>query len=47
MEGRGSTTAGIAQMVSQQIGSTIVDKTGLTGNYDYSLSFMPPDGGGP
>jgi bla regulator protein blaR1 len=31
----------LAQLISQQIGSTVVDKTGLTGRYDVSLKFAP------
>lgn len=33
--------ASLAQMISQQISATVVDKTGLTGNYDFTLLFMP------
>lgn len=36
-----STMASLAQMISHQISATVVDKTGLTGKYDYTLSFMP------
>jgi uncharacterized protein (TIGR03435 family) len=33
----------VAQLVgilSQRLGSPVIDKTGLTGNYDFKLSFM-------
>lgn len=46
----------IVSMISRTIGSTVIDKTGLTGKYDYTLSFapdenmragmLPPPGGG-
>lgn len=46
--------ASLSQLLSQQIGATVVDKTGLTGKYDFTLSFTPdnfminghPPGGG-
>jgi bla regulator protein blaR1 len=41
MEGHGTTMPALAQMLSQQMGATVVDKTGLTGSYDVTLSFMP------
>jgi len=62
MTGRGhleSTGTGIPFLIhvlSGQVGRTIVDKTGLTGSYDYSLQWTPddapppmagPDGGPP
>lgn len=31
----------LARMISLQIGSPVVEKTGLTGDYDFSLSFAP------
>jgi uncharacterized protein (TIGR03435 family) len=33
----------IVHMISLHLGSTVVDKTGLTGIYDYSLSFTPDE----
>jgi len=58
LDARGATMASLSQLISQQIGATVVDKTGLTGKYDFTLSFMPdmavgsgpmmrPPGGGP
>jgi bla regulator protein blaR1 len=41
LDARGTTTASLSQIISQQIGATVVDKTGLTGKYDLTLSFMP------
>ncbi|HWE84496.1 MAG TPA: M56 family metallopeptidase [Terracidiphilus sp.] len=47
LDARSATMEGLIQILSEQTGSTIVDKTGLTGKYDFSLSFMPEDGTGP
>jgi len=58
LDARGASMASLSQIISQQIGATVVDKTGLTGKYDLTLSFMPdnfmlnghmmgPGGGGP
>ena len=41
MSARGSTMPFLAQLISQQLGATVVDKTGLTGKYDFTLSFTP------
>lgn len=38
-----ATIESLVEMVSQQIGITIVDKTGLTGKYDYTLSWTPDE----
>ena len=40
----------LAEMLTNQVGSPVVDKTGLTGEYDYTLEFSPeglPGGGMP
>src|ERR1035441_3071084 len=34
-------------VLSRQIGRTVIDKTGLTGNYDFTLEFTQEGGGGP
>ena len=47
LETHASTMAILVRMISQQTGSTVVDKTGLTGSYDYTLSFTPDQGNGP
>ena len=56
LESRGATMATLSQLLSQQISATVVDKTGLTGKYDFTLSFTPdnfminghpPGGAGP
>ena len=36
--------ATIVKLLSQQLGRTIVDKTGLTGNYDVKLRWTPDSG---
>lgn len=41
--GHRASMASMTRMISLQIGSTVVDKTGLTGVYDYSLSFAPDE----
>ena len=37
----GTPITSLAQLISQQISATVVDKTELTGNYDFTLSFTP------
>ena len=39
--------AALAQMLSQQLGRTVVDQTGLKDNYDVSLEWTPEPGQGP
>jgi len=43
MNARDASLASIARMLSMPLGSTVVDKTGLTGTYDFSLEFAPDD----
>jgi bla regulator protein blaR1 len=43
IEGQGSTMDNLAHVLSPTVGRTIVDKTGLTGNYDYTLHWTPDD----
>ena len=53
MEAEGSNMQGLARILSMQLGRSVVDQTGLTGNYDYSLNWTPDNapppmpGGGP
>ena len=47
LETHASTMALLAHLLSQQLGSTVVDKTGLTAVYDYTLTFTPDQGAGP
>lgn len=45
-----ATMAQVAQMLSTQVQRTVIDKTGLEGNFDFLLTFMPdqlPQGLGP
>ncbi len=39
--GQDSTIEGLIREISHQTGNTVVDQTGLTGKYDYTLSWMP------
>jgi uncharacterized protein (TIGR03435 family) len=43
MTGHGASMTSIARWISLDLGSTVIDKTGLTGNYDYTLSFAPDE----
>jgi bla regulator protein blaR1 len=43
LESEGTTTEMLARALSQQLGRTVADKTGLTGNYDYTLQWTPDD----
>jgi len=47
LECHAASLASLVQTISEQLGSTVVDKTGLTGNYDFTLSWMPDEGSGP
>jgi uncharacterized protein (TIGR03435 family) len=49
MTAQGSSMTFLSTMLSRQLGRTVVDKTGLTGSYDYTLTYTPEDmsaGGG-
>jgi len=43
IESEGTPTQFLAHVLSQQLGKTVVDKTGLTGKYDYTLQWTPDD----
>ena len=43
LEAEGSDTQMLARVLSQQLGRTVIDKTGLTGSYDYTLQWTPDD----
>jgi bla regulator protein blaR1 len=50
LEANGAQMDMLAHVLSGQVGRTVIDKTGLTGNYDFSLHFTPehmPAGMGP
>jgi bla regulator protein blaR1 len=40
---QGVTTENFARWLSQKLGRTVVNETGLTGNYDFALSWTPGD----
>jgi uncharacterized protein (TIGR03435 family) len=44
VDGRKLTAAGLARFLSGQIGRTIVDQSGLTGKYDFKLTWAPDMG---
>jgi bla regulator protein BlaR1 len=44
IQSRGGTTAFLAHALSGMLGRTVVDETGLTGNYDFSLNWTPDEG---
>ena len=37
LDAHGASMDSLAHMISQQLGSTVIDKTGLTGKYEYNL----------
>lgn len=41
---RKATMSLLAQFLSQRLGRTVVDNTGLPGNYDFSLEWVPGEG---
>jgi uncharacterized protein (TIGR03435 family) len=41
LTGQGATLAPLVEQLSLQLGRTVLDKTGLTGNYDFSLRWAP------
>jgi bla regulator protein blaR1 len=43
LEAQGTGMPVLAHMLSRELGRTVVDKTGLTGDYDYSLKWKPDD----
>jgi uncharacterized protein (TIGR03435 family) len=53
LEANGTDMQGLARVLSMQLGRSVEDKTGLTGNYDYTLNWTPDNapppipGGGP
>jgi uncharacterized protein (TIGR03435 family) len=47
LESTGTTTEMLAHVLAQQLGRTVVNKTALTGNYDYTLQWTPDDVGTP
>lgn len=43
IESEGTETKFLVHVLSQQLGKTVVDKTGLSGRYDYTLQWTPDD----
>jgi uncharacterized protein (TIGR03435 family) len=46
LEGHGASMESLAHAIEQQLGGTVVDKTGLTGRYDYTLKWSREGGAG-
>ena len=44
LESHGTSIDPLAHELSRALGRTVFDKTGLTGNYDYTLEWTPDDG---
>ncbi len=44
MEGMGTTTKGLAAVLSSIVGRPVTDETGLTGQYDFKLDWTPDPG---
>jgi uncharacterized protein (TIGR03435 family) len=42
--GQGVPVSNLVRMLATQLGRTVVDKTGLTGNYDFTLKWAPDPG---
>lgn len=47
LNAQGVPMTGLARLLSLQLGSTVVDKTGLGGRYDFKLNFAPDHAPGP
>ena len=47
LTGQGITIVNLVRVLSQQLGRTIVDKTRLTGKYDFTLQWTPDERPGP
>ena len=44
LTGQAVSIQSLAHLLSQQLGRTVLDRTGLTGNYDFSLQWTPDEG---
>jgi uncharacterized protein (TIGR03435 family) len=47
LTGQGVPLTFLVSQLSRHLGRTVLDKTGLTGNYDFTLQWTPDDGQGP
>ncbi len=45
MNASGQTMVGLVNMLANQLGRPVIDNTGLTGKYDFTLDFAPEEGG--
>jgi uncharacterized protein (TIGR03435 family) len=43
---QGATVAGLAQFLANQLGRPVIDKTGITGNFDVKMNWTPEPGQG-
>ena len=43
IESTGTSMPMLASSLSKQLGRTVIDKTGLTGNYNYTVNWAPDD----
>jgi len=44
LSGQSADTGMLARMLSGRLGRVVIDKTGLTGSYDFELTWMPAPG---
>jgi uncharacterized protein (TIGR03435 family) len=44
LESHGTSMRFLTHLLSEQLGRTVEDKTGLAGNYDYTLHWTPDEG---
>jgi uncharacterized protein (TIGR03435 family) len=47
VSGQGIPAASLANLLSQQLQQTVIDKTELTGKYDFTLQWTPDEGSAP
>jgi uncharacterized protein (TIGR03435 family) len=44
LAGQGTPMESLARLLSEQLGRTVLDQTGLKGNYDFTLQWTPEQG---
>ena len=47
LDAQGASIETLTHMISMHVGRTVIDKTGLTGTYDFKLTWTPDEGAGP
>ena len=47
LDGQGTSIETLTHVISMHVGRTVIDKTGLTGTYDFKLTWTPDEGAGP